>query len=139
VVTVTVLPVALLTMNHPADALKACASIPAFFILVWLTLASTLASFCLMNYWQPRISSTHASLIYCSEPLFTSVIALFVPAMISSAAGINYPNECLTQRLLLGGGLITAANALVFWHASRQPAPEPRGKPLASVSSSANL
>ncbi len=113
------LPVVLSTAAHPRDLLVAYSTWPTFGIVAWLTVASTLISFVLMNRWQSHISSTHASLIYCTEPLFTSVFALFVPAILSVAAHIDYPNETLTPRLLAGGGLITVANVLVFWHASR--------------------
>jgi drug/metabolite transporter (DMT)-like permease len=66
-----------------------------------------------MNKWQPSITATEAGLIYCTEPIFTSVMALFLPALLSAWAGFNYPNETLTWHLLLGGGLITAANVLI--------------------------
>lgn len=78
-----------------------------------LTLFCTLGSFLLMNKWQPFITTTEAGLIYCAEPLFASVMALFVPGLVSAWAGFNYPNEELTLHLLVGGGLITAANILI--------------------------
>jgi len=54
-----------------------------------------------------------AGLIYSVEPVLTSILALFLPACISMWAGIHYANETLTARLLIGGGLVTAANVLV--------------------------
>lgn len=78
-----------------------------------LTLLCTLGSFGLMNAWQPKITATEAGLIYCVEPVFGSVMALFLPAIFSVWAGINYGNETATWTLLLGGGLITAANVLI--------------------------
>lgn len=78
-----------------------------------LTLLCTLGSFGLMNAWQPKITATEAGLIYCVEPVFGSLMALFLPALFSVWAGINYPNETATWTLLVGGGLITAANILI--------------------------
>lgn len=78
-----------------------------------LTLFCTLGAYSLMNLWQPKITATEAGLIYCVEPLFASVLALFLPALFSAWGGFNYPNEHLTWHLLLGGGLITAANVLI--------------------------
>jgi hypothetical protein len=40
-------------------------------------------------------------------------MVLFMPELFSHWAGISYANENLTGRLLLGGGLITAANVLL--------------------------
>jgi drug/metabolite transporter (DMT)-like permease len=78
-----------------------------------LTVFCTLGAYILMNSWQPKITATEAGLIYCVEPLFTSVLALFLPALLSAWGGFSYPNERLTWHLLLGGGLITAANVLL--------------------------
>ena len=78
-----------------------------------LTLLCTLGSFGLMNAWQPKSTATEAGLIYCVEPVFGSVMALFLPAIFSAWAGINYGNEAATWTLLVGGGLITAANVLI--------------------------
>jgi drug/metabolite transporter (DMT)-like permease len=84
---------------------------------VWLTLAltlvCTLGAYGLMNAWQPKITATEAGLIYCVEPIFGSLMALFLPALFSRWAGIDYPNEHATWTLLLGGSLITAANLLI--------------------------
>lgn len=78
-----------------------------------LTLFCTLGAYTLMNKWQPRITATEAGLIYCVEPLFASVLALFLPALFSAWGGFDYPNERLTWHLLIGGGLITLANVLI--------------------------
>ena len=78
-----------------------------------LTLACTLGAFTLMNRWQPKITATEAGLIYCVEPIFTSLLALFLPGLFSVWAGIAYANEHATANLLIGGGLITAANVLI--------------------------
>lgn len=78
-----------------------------------LTLFCTLGAYILMNQFQPRITATEAGLIYCVEPLFASVLALFLPALFSRWGDFDYPNEQLTWHLLVGGGLITAANVLI--------------------------
>jgi drug/metabolite transporter (DMT)-like permease len=78
-----------------------------------LTLFCTLGAYTLMNMWQPKITATEAGLIYCVEPLFASVLALFLPALFSAWGGFDYPNERLTWHLLVGGGLITLANVLI--------------------------
>ncbi len=85
----------------------------------WLVLTGLLAVFCtagaftLMNLWQRWVSSTEAGLIYTLEPVFTAVLALFVPAWFSVLAGINYANEHVTWRMVVGGLLICAANAVI--------------------------
>ena len=78
-----------------------------------LTTVCTLAAFTLMNKWQPFITTTEAGLLYCSEPVFTALLVLFLPAWFSAWGGLNYLNETLGLSLLLGGGLITAANVLI--------------------------
>jgi drug/metabolite transporter (DMT)-like permease len=89
------------------------ASIPWLGFTLALTLFCTVAAFTIMNTWQPRITATEAGLVYCLEPLFASSMALFLPALFSRWAGLGYPNETVTISLLLGGGLITAANVLI--------------------------
>lgn len=84
----------------------------ATFTLV-LTGVCTIAAFSLMNRFQPAIAATEAGLLYCTEPLFASMLALFLPALLAAWAGFDYANETLTWRLLVGGGLITAANLLI--------------------------
>ncbi|MEO7362061.1 MAG: EamA family transporter [Gemmatimonadaceae bacterium] len=78
-----------------------------------LTLFCTLGAFLLMNTWQPKISATEAGLMYCFEPIFGTAMALFLPGIFSVWAGINYQNEQATLNLIIGGGLITAANVLI--------------------------
>jgi hypothetical protein len=66
-----------------------------------------------MNRWQPFVSATQAGLIYCAEPVFVSVLVLFLPHGLSRFAGVEYPNEAVTWTLLAGGGLITLANVVL--------------------------
>lgn len=90
-----------------------------------LTVFCTLGAFLLMNTWQPRITATEAGLIYCVEPIFGSLMALFLPAWFSVLAAITYANETATWTLLLGGGLITAANVLIQLKPLAKPAASP--------------
>ncbi len=78
-----------------------------------LTLVCTIGAFTIMTRWQPRITATEAGLIYCVEPIFASVFALFLPAMLSAGTAVAYANERATASLLVGGGLITLANILI--------------------------
>jgi drug/metabolite transporter (DMT)-like permease len=78
-----------------------------------LTVFCTLGSYSLMNAWQPKISATEAGLVYCVEPVFASLMALFLPAWFSRWAGFDYANESATWTLLVGGALITLANVLL--------------------------
>lgn len=102
-----------LTAPDAAALITPWTSPPWLAFTVLLTVLCTYGSFSLMNAWQPKITATEAGLIYCIEPIFGSVMALFLPAMFSVWAGINYANETATWTLLVGGGLITLANVLL--------------------------
>jgi len=119
-------PIALASAGRPSNLWRVFASPAALAIMVYLTVVCTAVAFTLMNAWQRYIPATYASLIYGSEPLFTSVFALFMPTVLSAAAGVDYANESLTCRLIIGGGLITAANLIVFWQAVRMACAPPR-------------
>lgn len=112
---------ALGTAPHPADVLVPWTSGPWLGFTVLLTLICTLGAFILMNTWQPKVSATEAGLIYCVEPVFTAIMALFLPALFSAWGRLDYPNEQVTWHLLVGGGLITAANVLL----QLKPLPRP--------------
>jgi len=114
-VALVVLPVVLFTGNGWREWTVAYASWPTVILIGFLTLGGTLAAYATMNYWQPHVPATEAGLIYCCEPVFTSVFALFLPGIMSAAFKIRYPNESLTPHLLIGGGLVTAANLLAMW------------------------
>jgi drug/metabolite transporter (DMT)-like permease len=106
-------PLAGFTAPSPSAWWQAYASPAAGALLAIIILFCTLAAYAFMNIWQRRVSATEAGLIYCAEPVFASVFALFLPEIFSRWAGIGYSNENLTLRLLIGGGLITAANVLL--------------------------
>jgi len=103
--------------------LAAYASPVSWGILAVLTLFCTLMTYPLANEWQPKIPAIRAGLLYCSEPIFASLATLWVPAWLARWTGVAYPNETLTTNLLLGGGLILAANLLLIWRPI--PAPNP--------------
>ncbi len=113
VMTLCCLPVACMTTQHPRDWVLAYNSPAILSFMALLVLFCTLGGYLLMNYWQPHLPATQAGLIYCAEPLFVSLVAMFLPGWLSRMAGIDYPNERVGINLLLGGGLITGANLLI--------------------------
>ncbi len=119
VVTLVILPVVLATGHGPREWVLVYSTPATLGIIALLTIACTLATYGLMNKWQAHISASHASLIYCTESLFTSVFALFLPGWLSKLAHVDYPNEHITWRLVVGGGLILAANLVILWEAKR--------------------
>ena len=106
-------PFVLATAPTAAACWQAYASPAAGGFLAIIILFCTLAAFLVMNVWQRHVTATEAGLIYCAEPVFASLLALFLPGIFSMWAGISYPDETVTAKLLLGGGLITAANVLL--------------------------
>jgi drug/metabolite transporter (DMT)-like permease len=111
--TLLCVPLVMATAPSAAACLHAYASLPACGFLAVLIVFCTLIAYTMMNYWQRHITATEAGLIYCLEPAFASLFALFLPALFSRWSGIHYANEQFTLRLLIGGGLVTAANILV--------------------------
>jgi drug/metabolite transporter (DMT)-like permease len=107
------LPVAVFT-GHPSDPwIAGYRPLASWYFTAILTGFCTLGGYLLMNYWQPHITATQAGLLYCLEPVFASLFAFFLPAWFSALSGIQYANEQLGWSLLLGGGLITAANVWI--------------------------
>lgn len=101
------------TTPNAAATLNAFASPASWSYLATLIIVCTLGGYLFMNRWQRDVTATEAGLIYCIEPVITSVLALFLPGLVSIWTGISYPNETLTTRLLIGGSLVTAANVLL--------------------------
>lgn len=110
---VMALPTTFGTMREPADFLTAFASPRLLTLVMVLVLFCTMTAYMMMNRWQPHVTATEAGLIYGIEPVCASLFALFVPAMISRLAGIEYENERVTGHLLLGGCIIVLANVLL--------------------------
>ncbi len=118
VMAATAWPFALMLAPGPGGLMTPYASPQAVGLLAVLVGLCTLVTFPLAVHWQPKVSATQAGLLYCTEPIFTSVVALFVPGWISAAAGLGYPNETLSINLVAGGLLILVANG---WLVLRPP------------------
>ena len=106
-------PVWLAHAQSPADVAVLVARPAIAVLFVSLTLVCSIAAFLLMNRWQPHLDATSAGIIYCAEPVFATALALFLPAPLGRWLGVEYANEAFTAHLLIGGGLITAANILI--------------------------
>lgn len=78
-----------------------------------LVVFCTLIAYTMMNRWQPHVPASEAGLVYCAEPVFTSLFALVLPNILAGWVGVEYANETLTKNLLVGGGLIVGANILL--------------------------
>jgi drug/metabolite transporter (DMT)-like permease len=130
-VTGLVFAVVAILANHSFSSYKLVAGINSQFYLIGiLVIFCTLGSFNLMNRCQKYIPSSEAALIYTLEPVFTSLFATFLPALLGRLVGVGYENEPVTFTLLFGGGLILSANLLMqVWghtpvaHAGETPAP----------------
>jgi drug/metabolite transporter (DMT)-like permease len=94
-------------------------------LLLVLIVPCTVVAFSWMNRYQPEVSASEAGIIYGAEPLFASVLSLFLPGFLAILAGIDYANEELGARLLLGGGLVIFANVCL-----QLPWPRVRGVPV---------
>ena len=99
--------------HRASDVLVLVSTGPMAALLAALTLACSLLAFLMMNRWQPFVDATTAGIVYCTEPLFATLFALFLPALLARGMGIGYANETATPHLLLGGSLITVANLLI--------------------------
>ncbi len=120
VLTLVALPVALGRAGGPGQLVAATAGSPAILLLLLaLTGFCTLTTFSLMNRWQKYLEATEAGLIYCVEPVWTSLMSLWLPGWLTLWTGVMYANEGVTLKLLVGGGLITAANVGLQLHPRR--------------------
>jgi drug/metabolite transporter (DMT)-like permease len=113
------LPVGILTAPAGYGLFHAYGSREVLMLVGVIVLACTLLAYTVMNVWQPHVTATEAGLIYCVEPLYASIFALFIPGWLSRFAHIDYANEKVTWHLIVGGGLITAANVLIQIQAMR--------------------
>jgi drug/metabolite transporter (DMT)-like permease len=117
--TALLVPVALWTMHGVSEARLLFATPLSLLVVFVLSVPCTVIAFSMMNRYQPEVSASEAGIIYGAEPLFASVFALFLPALFAHWAGVEYANEQLTLRLLIGGSLVIAAN--VFLQISWSP------------------
>ena len=98
-------------------------SFPKIYFTLLLVFFCTLLAFNLMNHCQPAITSTEAGIVYTTEPLFTAVFALFLPARLSGLAQVGYANEQFSLAVVSGGGLILLANLLLQIRSRKAIAP----------------
>lgn len=112
-------PVVALTAPFPGAFMAAYASRGVLLMAAAIILFCTLGAYTLMNRWQRYVTATEAGLIYCVEPVAASLFALVLPGWISRIADVDYPNEHVTMRLVVGGALITVANLLIQIQATK--------------------
>ncbi len=117
------LPLVFSTAPGIEAPLRAYSSWAAAGFMGILVVICTLGGYMLMTRWQKHVPSTRAGLIYCMEPVFASLLALVLPGLFSRWAGIEYPDEDITWHLLVGGGLIIAANVLILLVPARRRGP----------------
>lgn len=112
-ITLFALPCSFLIAEQPSDPFTAMQTPASWGIVAVMSLLCSIAAFSLMNHWQGFVHSVEAGLIYCAEPVFTSIVAMFLPAIIGRMIGHPIANETWTYALIGGGILITAANIIV--------------------------
>jgi hypothetical protein len=66
------------------------------------------------------VTAVEAGIIYCAEPVYAALLALFLPGLISGLTGISYPNESIGWQLAVGGGLVTVANVWMGLYGERK-------------------
>ena len=110
------------TAKEAAHVIAPLAS-PAWLALMVLAAAiATGGPFVVQNHWQRHVPAAEAGLLYNLVPLFAAVSELVMPRFFSAWLRIDYVNTTLTVRLLVGGGLILAANAALQSRLGRRPA-----------------
>lgn len=88
---------------------------PTFWgLIALLATLPSLVAFALMNKFQPAVSAVEAGIIYTLEPVFASIFAMFLPAILSEVCRVTYGNEEFTLPLLIGGLLVIVANLLAL-------------------------
>ena len=112
-ITLFATPCTFLLTEKSSDIYTALASPAALGLIATMAILCSIGAYGLMNRWQGFVSSVEAGLIYCAEPVFTSIIALFLPAIVGIWMGRSIANESLTIALIGGGILITIANVIV--------------------------
>jgi drug/metabolite transporter (DMT)-like permease len=83
-------------------------------IILFMIMGPTIFAFWSMAHWQPKISATHAGLIYCVEPIWASIFAVYFPRFLAPWIGVDYPAEFFTPNLLWGAVLMTIAQILII-------------------------
>jgi drug/metabolite transporter (DMT)-like permease len=99
--------------GRPFDSARLVGSGELWWLLAGLTVLSTLLPFVLMNRYQRHVSSSEAGVIYGAEPVLASLLALFLPNLLTPLAGVVYVNETLSLRLVVGALLVTLSPVLL--------------------------
>ncbi|HEY5792319.1 MAG TPA: DMT family transporter [Chthoniobacterales bacterium] len=82
-------------------------------VMAVLAFISTTLGFYWMVKWQPNVTATEAGIVYCLEPVWASLLSLFLPVILAGLMGVAYANEQITLAMVLGGGLILSASVLL--------------------------
>ena len=117
----TILPVVVTTAPSLEVLAKIYDSPRQIALLVVLAVVSTGFGMLMMFRYQRFIGATAAAIIYCTEPIFTAIFAFVLPGLLSVFLSIAYPNETCTRALVIGGGLIIAANIAMQWRPKKIP------------------
>jgi drug/metabolite transporter (DMT)-like permease len=115
------IPVSLATLPSPMILVTLYADPWRLGTIVLLGVICTGLGMLLMFCWQRFVGATAAALIYSTEPIWASLFAFVLPGLIAGPLGVAYANEAFTRALLVGGGLILAANLIM--QICRRPAP----------------
>ncbi len=98
------------------DDWMALATQPRFYWMIGLLCVfPSLLAFAWMNKYQPTLTAVQAAVIYTLEPVFASLWAMFLPAVLSITCAVTYGNEEFSMPLVIGGGLVLMANVLALW------------------------
>jgi drug/metabolite transporter (DMT)-like permease len=113
-------PLVFIGANRVADLPRAFITPSIIMLTIVMGFVCTAYAYAMMTTWQPKVTSTQAGIIYATEPLFASLLALFLPAIYSRYTGIHYDNEQLTWQLFAGGTLVITANLLLIYQGARE-------------------
>jgi drug/metabolite transporter (DMT)-like permease len=105
--------VSVATCREPAHLIAPYASPSWISLMLLATVLGTAGPFIVLNQWQRFITATEAGMLYSFGPVIAALVEVQLPGLLSRWLGITYPNQQLTSALLLGGGLILAANLLL--------------------------
>lgn len=89
-------------------------SVRSWILTAALTVFGTTLPFLIMNHFQSKVGAITAGFIYCFEPITSAGSALFLPLLLGRA-GTPYGNESFSMRLMIGGGLVLAANIFLLF------------------------
>jgi drug/metabolite transporter (DMT)-like permease len=82
---------------------------PFLGVLAALVVFCSIFAFLGMNRFQPWISAEQAAVVYTLEPIFATLWAVALPALLAPRLGVDYPPESLHLDFWIGAGLILVA------------------------------